>query len=208
MPPDMIRPIIKEVEENVTKSAQNRFGCRIVQRLLEHCPASQLEKQDGKAGIIPEIHKDCTKLSTHKFGNYVVQHMLEHGRCEDKRKIIQTICADILSFSKDRCSSNVVEKCIEVSTQGEHACELQQEWKALLTAVMFPSTSPPLHEMIDDRFGTFIVLKLAAHCKGKELEMLRNRARPKVETLQKSSNGKQVLQSLYGTTTFPSTVQH
>merc|ERR1711933_233368 len=122
----------------------------------EHCSAIQLKK------MVEQILDMVPRLAQHRYGNYVVQHLLEHGRKEDKKHIINEIRCKLVDYSKDRCSSNVVEKCIEVSTSGEHAPELEKERAGLMLAVLGEESNPnpPLYQMMEDRFGNYIVQRV------------------------------------------------
>lgn len=52
-----------------------------------------------------------------QYGNYVIQHILERGKDQDKTKIMKKISGRILSLSKHKFASNVVEKCFEYGTE-------------------------------------------------------------------------------------------
>merc|ERR1719401_3120285 len=101
--------------------ASHMYGCRVVQRLLEHCEMGQLST------IIEGIIKDTARLSQDFFGKNVIRHVLQYGRVEDIRAVMQVITADVVCYSNDRCSNGVVDKCVEVSTTGEHSEALQPE---------------------------------------------------------------------------------
>jgi pumilio RNA-binding family len=60
----------------VAQAARHRFGCRILQRLLEHCQDSQV------APVVEDLMAEPLALASHKYGNYVMQHVLEFGRPE------------------------------------------------------------------------------------------------------------------------------
>merc|ERR1719282_479735 len=110
--------------------ASHKYGCRVVQRLLEHCTSHQLEN------MLDSILRAVPRLAQDSYGNYVVQHMLEHGRKEDKRRIIIMIQENIVELSQHKCSSNVVEKALEIATVGEHANILEEERAALFNKVL------------------------------------------------------------------------
>jgi pumilio RNA-binding family len=194
MPPDTLDFIIKAVEEQLLKVTQGRHGCRVMQRLIEHCPASQINK------ILNELQNIVPLLIPHRYGNFVVQHILEHGRCVDKRTIINAIRNDLVGFSNDRCSSNVVEKCVAISSFGEHAHQLKQERAGLIRAVLGDDSdpNPPLYQIMDDKFGNFVLKQVLEHSNGAELELFRTRVVLRKDSLRNSSNGRQLLQKLYG----------
>lgn len=72
------------------------YGCRVIQRILEHCNAEQT------ASILQELHTHTEALVQDQYGNYVVQHVLEHGRPEDKTKIIMMVRGKVLALSQHK----------------------------------------------------------------------------------------------------------
>jgi len=192
MPPDSVTFIIEAVEAEAQRMASHMYGCRVVQRLLEHCASHQLENMLNKVLTVID------KLATDNYGNYVVQHMLEHGRVEDKRIIIGVIERNIVEFSKHKCSSNVVEKALEIATVGEHAAQLENERSSLMFRVIGDpqDRTPPLRQMMEDRFGNFIVQRMIEHARGPERERLRQLLQASQEQLKNSSHGKHILNAL------------
>ena len=57
------------------------YGCRVIQRILEHCTSEQTTI------ILEELHNHTEQLIKDQYGNYVIQHILEHGQQENKEKI-------------------------------------------------------------------------------------------------------------------------
>ena len=66
-------------------AAKHQYGCRIMERLIEHCRSDQLRP------LVEALLKDVLRLSNHKFGNFVVQHIMEHGTSEQKHFIATKI---------------------------------------------------------------------------------------------------------------------
>jgi pumilio RNA-binding family len=193
MPPDSVTFIINEVSQKVEFWATHGYGCRVIQRLLEHCTASQLPK------MLDQLLGPVSKLAKDSYGNYVVQHMLEHGRCEDKAAIIGVLSKDIVEYSKNKCSSNVVEKCFEITSVGEHANQLEQERQQLYMAVIGDVRNPnsPLLAMMDDRFGNYIVQRMIEYSKGDDRIMLQNKLLSVEPILKNSNSGKHILNALH-----------
>jgi len=65
--------IIDEICGFAARVARHKYGCRILQRLFEHCSAEQM------LGIVDELLGEAAELSTHIYGSYVMKHLLEHG---------------------------------------------------------------------------------------------------------------------------------
>jgi len=192
MPPDSVTFIIEAVETEAQRMASHMYGCRVVQRLLEHCGSHQLDAMLNKILMVID------KLATDNYGNYVVQHMLEHGRLEDKRIIVGVIERNIVEFSKHKCSSNVVEKALEIATVGEHATSLENERSSLMFTIIGnpQDPNPPLRQMMEDRFGNFIVQRMIEHARGPERERLRQQLQASQDLLKNSSHGKHILNAL------------
>lgn len=49
------------------------YGCRVIQRILEHCT------QEQTSPILEELHQHTEQLIQDQYGNYVIQHVL--GKC-------------------------------------------------------------------------------------------------------------------------------
>merc|ERR1711879_360057 len=144
------------------------FGCRVVQRLLEHCSSNHLQRVlDNILACVPRLTQDA-------YGNYVIQHMLEHGRKEDKRTIISIIRKNIVDFSFGKCSSNVVAKCLDIATVGEHAHDLEQERQMLMSVVLGEpgDCGTVICRMMDDRYGNTIVQRMLERSRGPERQLL------------------------------------
>lgn len=54
--------------------SQHTYGCRVVQRVLEHCDEPRFKQR-----FMVEILKDVHALSRNIYSNYVIQHVLEYG---------------------------------------------------------------------------------------------------------------------------------
>lgn len=118
------------------------YGCRVIQRILEHCTAEQT------APILAELHAHTDQLIQDQFGNYVIQHVLgeyfflivfevffdewflfvclEHGKPEDKSQLISSVRGKVLALSQHKFASNVVEKCVTHATRAERASLIEE----------------------------------------------------------------------------------
>lgn len=80
----------------VLQLAMHPYGCRVIQRILEHCNADQV------SSILDELHQQTEHLVHDQYGNYVIQHVLEHGQPEDKTKIIIQLRGKFLTLSQHK----------------------------------------------------------------------------------------------------------
>lgn len=63
----------------VVPLSQHTYGCRVVQRILEHC-----DERRFKERFMAEILKDVLQLSRNIYSNYVIQHVLEYGETKER----------------------------------------------------------------------------------------------------------------------------
>jgi hypothetical protein len=125
--------------------ARHKFGCRIEQRIVEHCPEGMASK------LVEKIVQEASILFTHKFGNYVVQSILEHGAKKQRERIIQTLVEDgVAALAQDRVASNVLERAL-------HHCDAGCQQKIVRALVAVPGS---LHDTACSRFGAFVVRQI------------------------------------------------
>lgn len=107
---ESLDPIIDEIIASVEELSQHPYGCRAVQRMVEHC----IEPQRTK--ILDSIIACQQNLLSHTYGNYVVQKVLTFGRTSDKDAIFRDIIANnnFILFSKQKQASNVVEAMLRL----------------------------------------------------------------------------------------------
>ncbi len=55
----------------------------------------------------------------HQYGNYVIQWVLQWGRSEDRVKVVEKIKGEILTLSRHKFASNVVEEVIRTADKGD-----------------------------------------------------------------------------------------
>jgi mRNA-binding protein PUF3 len=131
----------------VRELASHSFGCRVIQRVLEH------GSPEDKKAILDELHNCAQVLVTDQYGNYVTQHVIEKGEPEDRSKMIRVVVSHLVTNSKHKFASNVVEKCIN---HGD-ADELRQIREGL-TALGSDGNST-LQAMMKDNYGNYVIRK-------------------------------------------------
>ncbi|CAH1774802.1 unnamed protein product, partial [Owenia fusiformis] len=157
------------------------YGCRVIQRILEHCSPEQTEP------ILAEMHDQTERLVQDQYGNYVIQHVLEHGRPEDKSKIVAELRGKILVLSQHKFASNVVENCVAHSSPPE---------RAMLIAEVCNMNDGALYTMMKDQFANYVVQKMIDVAEPPQRKILMHKIRPHVATLRKYTYGKHILAKL------------
>ena len=107
MIPKEVDFIIASFKDRVRWLSAHPYGCRVIQRVLEHCPVQQ------SAPILDEVLEHAVNLIRDQYGNYVIQHVLAAGRRQDVALIVQCLLGNVLVLSQHKFASNVVERCLE-----------------------------------------------------------------------------------------------
>lgn len=90
----------------ISQVARHRYGCRIVERLIERCEESQVRRL--VEGLVP----DAVQLAKHPYGNYVMQHILEHGPSDQRSKLTSILVHHAHAVGSDCYARAVVSKAL------------------------------------------------------------------------------------------------
>ncbi|KAL2270385.1 hypothetical protein VTJ83DRAFT_2569 [Remersonia thermophila] len=148
VPREHLNTMMAGFKGHICDLASHQYGCRVIQRVLEH------GSDDDKLSMMKELHTGVQKLLTDMFGNYVIQHVLEKGPAEDRASIISCVTPQILSLSRHKNASNVVEKCIMHGTPQEQRAIRDQ------LLVRADEANGPLFQLMKDQYGNYVIQKL------------------------------------------------
>ncbi|KAI9100225.1 hypothetical protein K1719_024443 [Acacia pycnantha] len=181
VPEDAIQFIISTFYDQVVTLSTHPYGCRVIQRVLEHCrdPKTQQIMMD-------EILQSVCMLAQDQYGNYVVQHVLEHGKPHERSAIVKQLTGQIVQMSQQKFASNVIEKCLTFGTPTE---------RQILVNEMLGSTdeNEPLQVMMKDQFANYVVQKVLETCDDQQLELILNRIKVHLNALKKYTYGKHIV---------------
>lgn len=79
----------------IVELATHPYGCRVIQRLLQHATIRQRERL-----ITPAIMGSILNLARDPYGNYVVQNILEYGSESHRDLVLQSLKNKV--FRSDR----------------------------------------------------------------------------------------------------------
>lgn len=123
---------------------KHRFGCRVVERLLEHC------ESEATLPIVASVVAEIDVLARHPFANYVIQHIMEYVPAHRHSVVLALIRVGVPQLAFHRVASNIIEKVFEHGS-GE-------DQRSLAEAVL--STPNAIVEMGSSRYGSFTVRKM------------------------------------------------
>jgi len=125
---------------NCIQVATHRHGCCVLQRCIDHASKTQ------KVQLLNDIIRNALPLVQDPYGNYVVQYALELPFPDLVHRLIAAFFPHLKILATQKFSSNVVEKCLNVS-----APEVRKE---MISRIIEPKT---LLVLLQDPYGNYVV---------------------------------------------------
>ena len=185
-----IQFIITAFRGQVKELSKHPYGCRVVQRILEHCTNAQ------KASVLEELRICCADLVQDQYGNYVIQHVMQHGWEADRAVLIREVQSHLLDFSQHKFASNVVEKCLQYANKNDRDAMI---WGII--NVTFDLNSPVdaktgqcvLENMVRDPYANYVVQKVIDVSDEKQRGAIIRYVKDNIVQLRKYTYGKHII---------------
>ncbi|KAK6935829.1 Pumilio RNA-binding repeat [Dillenia turbinata] len=166
VPEENIQFIVTSFFDQVVTLSTHPYGCRVIQRVLEHCKDTKTQNK-----VMDEILSSVSMLAQDQYGNYVVQHVLEHGKPDERTAIISELSGKIVQMSQQKFASNVVEKCLTFCSPEERQ----------------------VMAMMKDQFANYVVQKVLETCDDQQRELILSRIKVHLNALKKYTYGKHIV---------------
>ncbi|XP_057955818.1 pumilio homolog 12 isoform X2 [Malania oleifera] len=176
--PEYSEFLFEAATANCVELATDRHGCCVLQKCLSHSDGEQRRR------LICEITSNALILSQDPFGNYVVQFVFELQVPWATMDILGQLEGNYGDLSVQKCSSNVVEKCLKYA--GEE-CRL-----GIIQELI---NNPRLDQIMQDPYGNYVIQAALNYSKGALHAALVEAIKPHVSVLRTSPYGKKVLSS-------------
>eukprot|EP00929_Paragymnodinium_shiwhaense_P115252 TRINITY_DN83_c0_g1_i1.p1 TRINITY_DN83_c0_g1~~TRINITY_DN83_c0_g1_i1.p1 ORF type:complete len:486 (+),score=113.17 TRINITY_DN83_c0_g1_i1:116-1573(+) len=118
MPAAASRFIAEEFRGHAAEMAFNKFGCRILCRLLEHASGDERTVQLTEELLLAK----AGDLIRHEFGHHVIESILEHGMDNAKQLIILSLEQEMPQNVLNRSALFVLDRAVSQSTPHERSC--------------------------------------------------------------------------------------
>ena len=132
--------IFDAVGVNCVAVGTHRHGCCVLQRCIDHASGIQ------KAQLISQITEHAFHLVQDPFGNYVLQYIIDLQEHCFTNPLCHTFQGQIPQLSKQKFSSNVIEKCLR-GADTNVTCLLIDEML----------NSNELEKMLRDSYANYVV---------------------------------------------------
>ncbi|XP_073290419.1 pumilio homolog 6, chloroplastic-like [Primulina huaijiensis] len=189
IPADNIHFIISSFRGQVATLSMHPYGCRVIQRVLEHCN-DELQTQF----IVSEILDSVCALAQDQYGNYVTQHVLARGIPRERSEIIEKLSGSIVQLSQHKFASNVIEKCLEYGDSVSRDLLIKE-------IVGHGDKNDNILVMMKDQYANYVIQKILQKCTSDQRELLLGIIRNHLTALKKYTYGKHIvtrLEQAYG----------
>ena len=180
--PECAEEINRIIVENCQLLAIHRYGCYILQKLLDG------PNQKLKYDLINNLIENCFALIIDQFGNYVIQSILELNEKETSNAIAMKICENLPYYSKQKYSSNAIEKCFDF-------CDKKVR-KKLIDKVCSPEV---ITDLILDVHGNYVIQKALFYSDSKEEEIILNNILLLIPKIRNTPFGEKLISRLVAT---------
>eukprot|EP00929_Paragymnodinium_shiwhaense_P024737 TRINITY_DN15133_c0_g1_i3.p1 TRINITY_DN15133_c0_g1~~TRINITY_DN15133_c0_g1_i3.p1 ORF type:complete len:387 (+),score=78.74 TRINITY_DN15133_c0_g1_i3:72-1232(+) len=90
----------------INHAARHKYGCRIIQRMLEHCTPAQV------GPMVDFLLSDAVVTAMHPYGNYVMQHVIEYGSAEQRGRVAKALAEHVEDAGRDDYACAVLSKAM------------------------------------------------------------------------------------------------
>merc|ERR1719343_1351607 len=100
--------VLDELTEGsyLLKAAQHKYGCRIIQRLIEHSSANQLDS------LVEALLPEAVPLCRHSYANYVIKALLQYGTRAHLQMIVKSLGCSLAQLGSGNYSCGVLYEAL------------------------------------------------------------------------------------------------
>ena len=159
----------------------HRHGCCVLQRCVDHASGLQ------RGQLIAQITGNAFSLVKDPFGNYVVQYILDLAEAAFTDPICKSFRGHIPALSKQKFSSNVIEKCLRTA---------DPEVKRMLIEEMLDVNE--LEKMLRDSFANYVVQTAMDYADPETKARMVDAIRPLLPAIRHTPHGRRIHGKIMG----------
>jgi len=184
MPPSSVSFILRELQNKWSPAfvARHRFGCRVLERVIEHFPACPHAGAE-LAYFLESVIQDAASHCYHSFSTFVMQHILEYGSVEQQRAIVRSLSLDLWRAALDMHAVGALDKALSFQPLEDQV--------ALASLIL--DSEGLLTRMALTRKGLPVARRLLRVIDGSNLEQARRQLSGDAAKLARSKGGKALL---------------
>ncbi|KAL8838035.1 MAG: hypothetical protein Q9170_002316 [Blastenia crenularia] len=179
--PEDAQFIFDAVGLNCVVVGTHRHGCCVLQRCIDHASGHQ------KAQLIGQITANAFSLVQDPFGNYVLQYIVDLQESVFTNPLCYSFQGNIPLLSKQKFSSNVIEKCLRGAES--HVSRMMIE--EMLNA-------NELEKMLRDSFANYVVQTAIDYADPETKAHLVDAIRPILPSIRQTPYGRRIQSKIMG----------
>lgn len=190
-----IQFILDAFHGKVKELSSHPYGCRVVQRILEHCCPAQ------KNLLLEELRLCFSELVQDCYGNYVIQFVMQHGWDIDRVVLMKEVQTHLLDFSQHKFASNVVEKCLQFANKKDRDDMI---WKIINVVTENNGNNGAgrgadgrpqsvLEAMVRDPYANYVVQKVIDMADDKQRSTILKYVKDNIAQLRRYTYGKHII---------------
>ena len=180
--PEKAQFIFDSVGTNCVVVGTHRHGCCVLQRCIDHASGMQ------KAKLVAQITDNAYALVQDPFGNYVLQYIVDLGQPVFTTPLCMTLRSDVQALSKQKFSSNVIEKCLRGAVP---------EVASLLIEEML--NAKELEKLLRDPYANYVVQTALEYAEPVTRSRLVEAIRPILPSVRSTPYGRRIQSKILGT---------
>ncbi|KJA15830.1 hypothetical protein HYPSUDRAFT_1067035 [Hypholoma sublateritium FD-334 SS-4] len=163
--------------DNILELSTQPYGCRVLQRCLEHLPTEHTRP------LLDAINRYTEDLMKDQYGNYVIQFILEQGQDCDKAVIFADICGSLIRLAQHKYASNVCEKALMCADSERREILINE----IMTAKPRTSGENPILTMVKDQYANYVLQRALTLSEGQQRVSFFHLVKPLLASLRKLS---------------------
>nr|POF17720.1 pumilio domain-containing protein c6g9.14 [Quercus suber] len=167
--------IFVAVGRNCVTVGTHRHGCCVLQRCIDHASGLQ------KGALVDAVIENAFALVQDPFGNYVVQYILDLSEPSFTEPLCASFLGNMAVLSKQKFSSNVIEKCIR--------CAGGTVKRDLIQEIMEPNE---LEILLRDSFANYVVQTAMDYGDEETKSLLIDSIRPILPAIRHTPYGRRI----------------
>ncbi|KAF2858487.1 ARM repeat-containing protein [Piedraia hortae CBS 480.64] len=171
--------IFDAVGDHCVVVGTHRHGCCVLQRCIDHASGMQ------KRNLVDKVIANAYSLVQDPFGNYVVQYILDLSEPTFTEPLCRSFLGNVAFLSKQKFSSNVVEKCIR--------CASDETRRAIVQEIVNPAE---LNGLLRDSFANYVVQTAMDSADEESKALLMESVRPILPGIRQTPYGRRIQSKL------------
>ncbi|KAF0925981.1 hypothetical protein E2562_019049 [Oryza meyeriana var. granulata] len=112
--------------------------------------------------FLKEIIEDGHNMAKDQYAYYVVQHILQHGKALVRSAIIKRFIGKVMTMSKQKYASNVIEKCLVFGSYDEKQKIINEVLSS--SDLITSGETDALMVMVNDQYANYVVQRVIETC--------------------------------------------